>query len=306
MTICIATACYTGNGNRAILTASDRMITGGDIQYEPRQMKMCRLTPSSVLLVAGPYQINSEAINKTTRDIVANPVGTLEEIAEIYGSNLRKIRMRRAEQTYLAPWGLNLQSFLDRQGQLTPDFSSALIRELDSFPVQDCEAILAGFDSTGIQLCHIDSLGRVSFHNDIGFLAIGSGATHAKSLFMQLGYTNNWIYSHSLLATYAAKKKAEIAPGVGAETDMHFIDERAVGNIVPAFYAETQRLYRELKQQTEAIALAGIASLTNFIANSKIPESESQLPDNTNPDNPSPETVPESEQEEATDEQEGQ
>jgi hypothetical protein len=58
-----------GDFGRAILTASDRMLTAGDIQYEPSQHKTSHLSPTTLLLVAGDMTVHTEALTYTTRDI---------------------------------------------------------------------------------------------------------------------------------------------------------------------------------------------------------------------------------------------
>jgi hypothetical protein len=57
-------------------------------------------------------------------------------------------------------------------------------------------------------------------HDAVAFVAIGSGARHAESQFMVAGHAWSIPAPESLFVTYSAKKNAEIAPGVGRETDM--------------------------------------------------------------------------------------
>ena len=55
----------------------------------------------------------------------------------------------------------------------------------------------------------------------VGFVAAGSGQWHAESQFMFSRYTREWDLPEALSLVYAAKKRAEVAPGVGKlETDL--------------------------------------------------------------------------------------
>jgi hypothetical protein len=69
----------------------------------------------------------------------------------------------------------------------------------------------------------VDSRGREYCMDDAGFAAIGIGAWHAKSRLMSVGYINARSLSPSLTALYAAKKAAELAPGVGVATDIRIV-----------------------------------------------------------------------------------
>jgi hypothetical protein len=69
----------------------------------------------------------------------------------------------------------------------------------------------------------VDTGGSVNCCDDVGFAAIGIGAWHAKSRLMQGGYINNMFFAPALAVLYAAKKAAEIAPGVGRATDIQIV-----------------------------------------------------------------------------------
>ena len=76
MTVCIATLFkwnYAAPGvppklEFAALTASDRMITAADIQYEPQQQKIA-FFDGTMILVAGDIAIHSQAILDTQKQI---------------------------------------------------------------------------------------------------------------------------------------------------------------------------------------------------------------------------------------------
>jgi hypothetical protein len=69
----------------------------------------------------------------------------------------------------------------------------------------------------------VDKKYDVSCHDDIGFLAIGIGSWHASSQLMQVRYSRGWQFGQAIALAYAAKKQAEIAPGVGPDTDLYIV-----------------------------------------------------------------------------------
>ena len=67
----------------AIVTASDRMITLGDFEYEPFQMKAGQITERVMLLIAGDYTVHSEALRLTNQQVRRNPTFTPHNVATI-------------------------------------------------------------------------------------------------------------------------------------------------------------------------------------------------------------------------------
>lgn len=78
---------------KAAITASDRQLTAGDIEYEPPQAKIAALTKRAIVLVAGDFTLHIEAIQKTQRALTAVPENDPAVIAEMYASQLRSIRI---------------------------------------------------------------------------------------------------------------------------------------------------------------------------------------------------------------------
>jgi hypothetical protein len=59
-------------------------------------------------------------------------------------------------------------------------------------------------------------------------------------------YTRQWSYQRALLLTYAAKKRAEIAPGIGAGTDFFFIGANGFQTIREEIFKEIEATYAEM------------------------------------------------------------
>jgi hypothetical protein len=84
------------------------------------------------------------------------------------------------------------------------------------------ETIVAGVDLTGPHIYVVTNRG-ITCNDAAGFAAIGVGYWHANSQFMFAEHARSKTMAQTLLLAYAAKRRAEVAPGVGEATDMFMI-----------------------------------------------------------------------------------
>jgi hypothetical protein len=273
MTVCIAAMfnwnygdLKTPNFGKAILTVADRQLTAGDVEYEPRQLKMSFLTSRALLLFAGDVTVHSEAVLRTMRQVQAVPESDPGIIAELYAGFLREIKFRYGVQKYLSPLGLDQESFYSSHRDFAPEFLGRLTDQLQSYDGPSTEAIIAGTDGNSLQIWVVDEESKVSNHSDIGFAAIGIGAWHAKSTLMAARFTNNLPFAAVLAFAYAAKKRAQIAPGVGNETDIHLITKQGWEPLLPETKTFLQNTYTEFEERRDKLALEMIEKIDDFIA----------------------------------------
>jgi hypothetical protein len=211
-----------------IIGASDRMITSGDIQFEPQQSKIWKLTASLAIMTAGDSPLQTTLLGHLAAAVVARygndfkAIVPVNEVAELYSYYHAEEQAKEAARKYLAPFGLDLKSFLSRQKDLSPDFVSQVGNNMVNFSLPDVEAIIAGVDEVGASLYQIFN-GEVICQDAVGFASIGAGGWHASSQFMFAGHARRRPVHDTMFLTYAAKKRAEVAPGVGEATDMFYI-----------------------------------------------------------------------------------
>jgi hypothetical protein len=254
MTVCIAAICtwmVDDKGTGAIITASDRMITRrGESEYEPPQAKFLHLSKRTAVLFAGDITVHSEAIQKTRTALLDAPTDNVGEIAELYASFVRALREREATQMYLSPLGLTGDSLLSgTEGPLANK-----LREQVQGHTLDAEAMVVGTDNIGkgAHIYHVNGIGFVTCHDEVGFLAIGMGAGHAESQIMAFKYAPWWRYFDTVVVLYSAKKRAEVAPGVGPITDMYFIQDGGPELLRADVMKLVAELYDESLAQEEA------------------------------------------------------
>lgn len=272
MTVCVATLFrwnYAPTGDPvpqfkiAGLLATDRMITAGDVKYEPQQQKIAQITPRVLVAVAGDLSIHSQAILDTRKTIEGSPDQSPGNVAKVYGRSIQHIKQSRAEDLYLSPLGMNSDTFIAQQKDMSDSFVDRITSQLQSYQGDDVEALVMGADSNNqdVFLYTVDTQGIAHFMNDVGFAAIGIGAWHAKSQLMQVGYVNSVSFAPALAATFAAKKRADIAPGVGEYTDVNLILRDTYFPLWPDIATAANKIYVDYEAERQKLVAAAVERL---------------------------------------------
>jgi len=193
-----------------------------------------------VALVAGDSTLQSEILKRVDieikRRINDDPKTwvSVKDVATVYCKKYRDLLREHAEAEILSPLGLDINTFLKRQGKMRPELVEGIAEKLTKFEFDSLlETIFIGTDNDGplggkgekltyaqIYATEKDKLASLT---TVGFAAIGIGKPHAESQFMFSGHSPQKPFSDTVLLTYAAKKRAEVAPGVGKTTDMVII-----------------------------------------------------------------------------------
>jgi 20S proteasome alpha/beta subunit len=221
MTVCIA-----GRGGGYIFCASDRQVTVGDVESEQANSKILALTNSIVVLASDEdatlhAQILSDHTYRVRDRIAQDPTQWLPvgDAAKLYLDCWNKAKLDISERQFLLPLGLTRQAFLDQQKIMDSQLVDQLARDMIHYQMPQTAVIIAGTDTLGqhIYVIHDNDIGC---YDALGFAAIGSGGRHARSQFLLARHTWNASVHEALLLTYIAKRRSEVAPGVGPETDM--------------------------------------------------------------------------------------
>jgi hypothetical protein len=261
MTVCIAAICENGN----IFGASDRMMTSGDIEFEPKldfiakpnlpapvalafntNTKIYAVTTSIVVMTAGDSGLQSEIVQDVL-SVITNRIQedkthwlSVKEVTDLYVEAYDRAKSRRAQQTIFAPFGLDRNTFMEQSSQISNHLVNEITKQVQRFEnyfreVHGIETIITGIDTSmgnpgeNLPSAHIYSVVKsssgdfVTCCDSVGFAAVGSGARHAESQFMMTGHSPYSSQPETLLLTYLAKKRSEVAPGVGKGTDMFAI-----------------------------------------------------------------------------------
>ena len=270
MTVCIAGlfkfnygTIDAPNHGYAAITVSDRKITVGDIEYEPNQTKVAYFG-NCLVLVAGDIAIHTQAIQDTASELKGRNLPS-KDIALIYGRAIQAINARYAESEILAPLGLNTDTFNAQQKDFSQSFVDTVMAQLQNRQPADVEALVVGSNGTRASIYLIDSRGRDYCMDDVGFAAIGIGAWHAKSRLMSVGYVNSRSLAPTLTALYAAKKGAELAPGVGAATDIRVVLKDENFDLWENVGSELASLYDKYNARAKSLGDQMISELQSYL-----------------------------------------
>lgn len=232
------TVCIAAINNGMVIMASDRIVTAGDIEFEPPSAKVLWLTSSIAVLTAGDQSIQMQVYNKAHKMLwekIAEDQDRWADVslaAEIYSKCFFDLRKKMVEDAVLSTYGLTFDSFLKSLKEMSVEFFNEINNHIQRYiyNFESISAIICGIDttiphtinSTSPHIYTVDD-GVISCHDKLGFVAIGSGRNHAESHFMLSKYSVLMPSSTALLILHQAKRKAEICPGVGKDTDMFVI-----------------------------------------------------------------------------------
>jgi hypothetical protein len=235
VTVCLAAIAEKS----MIIGISDRMLTagGGEIEFEPEQGKYWVFSPSIIALISGDATIQGELMKQVHIEVKswinADPKKwvRVKDVASLYCQKFRELRREWAEAEILHPLGLDIPSFPSSQTSMSSDVVAKIGDRLLSYEFPSTlEVIFMGMDQDGplndkseqlnyTQL-YVTYNDRLSWLTTVGFAAIGIGKSHAESQFTFTGHWPLKPFYETLLLAYAAKKRAEAAPGVGKSTDI--------------------------------------------------------------------------------------
>jgi len=220
MTVCVAAICE----NSMIVGLADRMLSTGDVELQPLQSKIIQLSNSMFAMYAGDVALATELLTNI-KATVANRISKdpknwwkIVDVADLWREAYIKHKRTKAEAAILTPLGLTSDTFISRQKELSNGFISQLTAELVNFVIPDVHVIFSGIDPSGPHL-YLANNADITCWDGVGFVAIGSGSYHARSQMLFSGHTSSTTLTRGTAAIYMAKRRAEIAPGVGDHTD---------------------------------------------------------------------------------------
>jgi len=233
MTVCIAAICDNG---KSIVVAADRMFTAGaplNLEFEPPISKIELLSPRCVAMGAGTSLAAAEII-ETARGTIASTGGQVLQIAltarDVY-TNLRNSKID--EQILSAQLGPDFSVFRSKGGtlpgylQAQPGIYQQMVIQTSQFNL-GVDLLLAGCDGYSSHIYHLTHPGSLTAFDKLGYNAIGTGAIHAM-VALHLGeQSQKSSLAATLHAVYNAKLAAEVAPGVGQETEIAVVSAEGV------------------------------------------------------------------------------
>lgn len=157
--------------------------------------------------------------------------GTVEEIAGLVAQRYAEVRVETATTQLLTSRGLTFQQYYQMHQQLLPQIVGGIDQAMTGFDL-GVEMIIAGVDGSGAHIFTVGNPGGMAQRHDvIGAVAIGSGQIHAIQSMIGFRHGSMDPLKDVLFRVFSSKRRAELAPGVGHETDLAVISARGVRHL---------------------------------------------------------------------------
>jgi len=251
MTICIAALADDG---KSLILASDRKITYGfpiNTEIESDNKKIEKITDKIFILSAGDSFVGSQLVEEIKGE--QQGATSVKNVAEAARKRYIELRTKRMVQIYLEPRGMSLDYYLQKQKDLNEQISiqidSGMSRDQQSFILS---LIVGGIDDSGGHIYGIFHPGIMNVMDFSGFCAIGIGDVHAINSLIGNKYTSKSSLREVLYLVYDAKKRSEVAPGVGKYTDIYTIKTDGVHELTNTEIDELDKIKQELNTKLES------------------------------------------------------
>lgn len=226
MTICIAALYNSGKG---CILCSDQMVTAHipmGYEYESedvdKMISICEATPIHALS-AGDVLAANEMIEVAKKEAKTQGITTTSGIAELLRIAYQTVRRNAIIQHELEPRGLDLSTYHSLHQRLLPQVVQMIDRAFAEMNA-GVQFILAGKDDSKCGIYSISNPGELSCHNPIGYAAVGSGSPHAIYSLIGSNYKKAMDKDTVEAIVKEAKKRSEVAPGVGSATKVICIE----------------------------------------------------------------------------------
>jgi len=236
------------DSKHTVVTVSDRMVSSADmtITFEPDRPKYSRITDKCVILTAGT--LLEPCLIEDIKEKGKNELD-IRKLVQICKQEFSSVKTKHMEEEILQPQGFTSFSDFHERSQRLHD---AIIMQLnESIRRHELDLILlvAGIDDRGGHLWIVTDPGSDACFDAVGFCCPGIGQRHTDPVFALYRYSSAIPPQEALLVAYEAKKRAEMAGGIGLTTDATIISKDGVNEILPETLKELEEIHRDQKER---------------------------------------------------------
>lgn len=267
MTVCIGAVSYWHPGGQAVVVASDHMVTmGGFIQYEHETPKIRFVTPKICVMLAGDTAMASSIIERLSNHFSEGQHSTADVAlaAKIFYEDFRQ---EQIISEIFRPRGITMEEFYQGglQSRLLPQIAGSIDDQVMAYDL-NVELLIAGVDSEKAHIYTVSNPGVITNYKHSGYVSIGSGSIHAVQSLIGFGHSSLHSLFETIFTVYASKRRAEVTPGVGIETDLFIITPDDYGwiRLNKQQLSKLDKLYSEFGQPGSAEIAAKVTSLELF------------------------------------------
>jgi hypothetical protein len=261
LTICIGQICDKG---QKVILVSDRMLTEEEflmVNFEHKTSKQDELSLNCASLVSGSSVLHTDLI-RAVKEKHIDSIPPIQIVVEDVKEEMQKLRRKIIEDSYFKPRGYTMEWFNENQRGLSDEVVYRLDKILEDYDI-GLEFLVAGVDRSGGHVYYVTNPGTIYSYDSLGWASIGSGEGHSDITFIDSEYTSNVPLKKAIYIGYKAKKRSEIAPGVGKKfTDITIIDnagptrlnDKQINALNKIYEIEKSSRYtEEVKKRVEAL-----------------------------------------------------
>lgn len=218
MTVCIA-AIANSHNDEFIVTASDRMLSTQELSADAITVKSHFIANDWGLLWSAEDASYVTPICELTRAALSPKWNHVhcDEVSQTVARSYQRQLQEEATARYLSRYGLSMSDFLKDGSRLFPQAQyEEMHREIKALTL-GCDFIGYGFDDKP-HIFRVSEPGKITYEDEIGFAAIGSGWYSAMSTLFFHSVNKLMDLWEVVYHVLEAKFMAETAPGVGEET----------------------------------------------------------------------------------------
>ncbi len=230
------------------------MVSTGDMTlgFESPNRKAEKLTERSAVLLAG--SVHEPDLVRDARERVKGK-DRIRDIAEECAQLYLKLRTQRIEDEVLRA-GIGVQSFSEYHQKQQMLHESVVFDTNDKIQKYQLglELILIGVDDR-THISHITNPGLWRSYDNLGYCTLGMGERHADNVFAWYKYSSATPLKEALYITFEAKKKSEMAGGIGPTTDAFIIKPSGIEVVNESTLTGLSEVYNEREFGAERRAL---------------------------------------------------
>jgi len=247
MTQLVGAICEDG---KKVITVSDRMVSTGDmtLMFEQPRSKAELIAARAIVLTAGT--IHEPDLTRQAR-VRARGKDRILEMADVLKELFQEIREKHIVDEILRPQ-TGMKSFtewLTRQKSIHDAILINLSDQISKYELP-LRLILAGVDEEG-HLIMVGDPGTYRSFDTLSYCCLGMGERHADNVFAWYRYSRVFPVNDALYIAFEAKKKAEMAGGVGQSTDILIIDSVGVNEVSRDTIDALEEIYNAREAKAE-------------------------------------------------------
>jgi len=232
------------NGEK-IVVLSDRMVTtsDGSLAFEHDNPKGENISSHAIALTAGT--IHEPELIQDVRNNIGTGNPSIRNLVDKLAEKFREFRKKRIEDEILRAIGIeSIDEYHSKQRILHDSLIFDLDKKIRDYKLE-VAILLAGVDDEA-HLFMLGDPGTWRSYDSLGFCCLGSGDRHAEPIFAFYRFTTSLRASEALYIAFEAKKRSEMAGGIGNTTDVWIIDKNdGIKKIKDETIEELENIYAE-------------------------------------------------------------